>query len=348
MLRLLAPSAAARPGATRGDAGRVRGRGLRGRRTRRGRPPRVHDPPQARRGRPGRRPRAPASRGARARVRASGAPTSGSRIRHELVARAVVTDLLPDATAPVPGGAGPRPSTTCPSWRRTTGGRAHRLARGPGGGVRGRPDRPRAPGAARRAHRDRDRRWSCPSARRTGRARGRRRRSRATRRRRRRPCQLAAIAAGRRGGRGRGPPGRAAVTPRARWRRWASGRTGSSTRSSRLGWAATCSPPATPQGATAALRKAADVVPPAPSVERARILALPRPGADARRRLPGRGADRRARRLDVAGACGAEAASPRRSTRMTTLAVADSWGDEPETALAAPARGRERAPGRTA
>ncbi|HEU0242826.1 MAG TPA: LuxR C-terminal-related transcriptional regulator [Candidatus Limnocylindrales bacterium] len=85
------------------------------------------------------------------------------------------------------------------------------------------------------------------------------------------------------------------------------------------------------QGATAALRKAADVVPPGPSVERARILAL----LAQERMLAAafRDAERIAREaIDVAAAVG-EAAEPEAVHALTTLAVANSYGDAPETAV---------------
>ena len=76
------------------------------------------------------------------------------------------------------------------------------------------------------------------------------------------------------------------------------------------------------QGATAALRKAADVVPPDPSVERARILAL----LAQERMLAAafRDAERIAREaIDVAGTVGEEA-EPEAIHALTTLAVANS------------------------
>jgi DNA-binding CsgD family transcriptional regulator/tetratricopeptide (TPR) repeat protein len=85
------------------------------------------------------------------------------------------------------------------------------------------------------------------------------------------------------------------------------------------------------QGATAALRKAADVVPPGPSVDRARILAL----LAQERMLAAafRDAERIAREaIDVAAAVG-DAAEPEAVHALTTLAVANSYGDAPETAV---------------
>ena len=85
------------------------------------------------------------------------------------------------------------------------------------------------------------------------------------------------------------------------------------------------------QGATAALRKAADVVPPAPSVERAWILAL----LAQERMLAAafRDAERIAREaIDVAGTVG-EDAEPEAIHALTTLAVANSYGDAPETSV---------------
>ncbi len=84
-------------------------------------------------------------------------------------------------------------------------------------------------------------------------------------------------------------------------------------------------------GATAALRRAADVVPPEPSVERARILALL-----AQERMIA-GAFRDAEKvaldaLEVTRAVGG-AAEPEAIHVMTTLAVVRGWGDEPESAL---------------
>ncbi len=84
-------------------------------------------------------------------------------------------------------------------------------------------------------------------------------------------------------------------------------------------------------GATAALRRAADVAPPEPSVERARILAL----LAQERMIAGafRDAERVAlEALEVTGAVGPEA-EPEAIHVTTTLAVVRGWGDEPETAL---------------
>ena len=86
------------------------------------------------------------------------------------------------------------------------------------------------------------------------------------------------------------------------------------------------------QGATAALRKAADVMPPEPSIERTRILALL-----AQERMIAaafRDAERVAREaLDLAAVIGDEA-EPEAIHALTTLAVARSYGDQPETAEA--------------
>jgi DNA-binding CsgD family transcriptional regulator/tetratricopeptide (TPR) repeat protein len=83
-------------------------------------------------------------------------------------------------------------------------------------------------------------------------------------------------------------------------------------------------------GATAALRKAADVMPPEATVERARILALL-----AQERMIAaafREAEKAAgEALDVAAAVGDEA-EPEAIHALTTLAVARSYGDQPETA----------------
>jgi DNA-binding CsgD family transcriptional regulator/tetratricopeptide (TPR) repeat protein len=84
-------------------------------------------------------------------------------------------------------------------------------------------------------------------------------------------------------------------------------------------------------GATAALRRAADVAPPEASVERARILAL----LAQERMIAGafRDAEKTAlEALEVTGACGAEA-EPEAIHAMTTLAVVRGWGDDPESAL---------------
>ena len=83
-------------------------------------------------------------------------------------------------------------------------------------------------------------------------------------------------------------------------------------------------------GATAALRKAADVMPHEPSIERARVLALL-----AQERMIAaafRDAEKVAREaLNVAAAVGDEA-EPEAIHALTTLAVARSYGDQPETA----------------
>jgi DNA-binding CsgD family transcriptional regulator/tetratricopeptide (TPR) repeat protein len=83
-------------------------------------------------------------------------------------------------------------------------------------------------------------------------------------------------------------------------------------------------------GATAALRKAADVMPHEPSIERARVLALL-----AQERMIAaafRDAEKVAREaLDVAALVGDEA-EPEAIHALTTLAVARSYGDQPETA----------------
>ena len=83
-------------------------------------------------------------------------------------------------------------------------------------------------------------------------------------------------------------------------------------------------------GATAALRKAADVMPQEPSIERARVLALL-----AQERMIAaafRDAEKVAgEALDVAAAVGDEA-EPEAIHALTTLAVARSYGDQPETA----------------
>ncbi len=84
-------------------------------------------------------------------------------------------------------------------------------------------------------------------------------------------------------------------------------------------------------GATEALRRAAEIAPPEPSVDRARILALLAQermiaGAfhDAARAADGA--------LEVTRAIG-HAAEPEAIHAMTTLAVVRGWGDDPETAL---------------
>ena len=83
-------------------------------------------------------------------------------------------------------------------------------------------------------------------------------------------------------------------------------------------------------GATAALRKAADVMPHEPSIERARVLALL-----AQERMIAaafRDAEKVAREaLDVAALVGDEA-EPEAIHALTTLAVARGWGDQPEAA----------------
>jgi len=84
-------------------------------------------------------------------------------------------------------------------------------------------------------------------------------------------------------------------------------------------------------GATAALRRAAEVAPPEPSVERARILAL----LAQERMIAGafRDAERAAlEALEVTRAVGPEA-EPEAIHATTTLAVVRGWADEPETAL---------------
>jgi DNA-binding CsgD family transcriptional regulator/tetratricopeptide (TPR) repeat protein len=84
-------------------------------------------------------------------------------------------------------------------------------------------------------------------------------------------------------------------------------------------------------GATAALRRAADVVPAGRSVERARILAL----LAQERMIAGafRDAERAAREaLDVATSLG-DAAEAEAIHAMTTLAVVEGWGETPEAAL---------------
>ena len=84
-------------------------------------------------------------------------------------------------------------------------------------------------------------------------------------------------------------------------------------------------------GATAALRRAADVAPPEPTVERARILAL----LAQERMIAGafRDAERTAlEALEVTSAVG-PAAEPEAIHITTTLAVVRGWGDDPEAAL---------------
>ena len=84
-------------------------------------------------------------------------------------------------------------------------------------------------------------------------------------------------------------------------------------------------------GATAALRRAAEIAPPEPSVDRARILAL----LAQERMIAGafRDAERAATEaLAVTDAVG-PAAEPEAIHAMTTLAVVRGWGDDPEAAL---------------
>jgi DNA-binding CsgD family transcriptional regulator/tetratricopeptide (TPR) repeat protein len=84
-------------------------------------------------------------------------------------------------------------------------------------------------------------------------------------------------------------------------------------------------------GATTALRRAAEVVPSEPSVERARILAL----LAQERMIAGafRDAERVANEaLEVAVALGS-AVEPEAIHATTTLAVVHGWGDQPESAL---------------
>ena len=84
-------------------------------------------------------------------------------------------------------------------------------------------------------------------------------------------------------------------------------------------------------GATAALRRAADVAPPEPTVERARILAL----LAQERMIAGafRDAERAAEEaLAVAKAVGRDA-EPEAIHALTTVAVVHGWGDDPEAAL---------------
>lgn len=84
-------------------------------------------------------------------------------------------------------------------------------------------------------------------------------------------------------------------------------------------------------GATAALRRAAERVPPGASLERARILAL----LAQERMIAGafRDAERAAASaLDTARALG-DPAEPEAIHAMTTLAVVRGWGEEPETGL---------------
>jgi DNA-binding CsgD family transcriptional regulator/tetratricopeptide (TPR) repeat protein len=84
-------------------------------------------------------------------------------------------------------------------------------------------------------------------------------------------------------------------------------------------------------GAAADLRRAADGAPQTPTVERARILAL----LAQERMITGafRDADRVAREaLDIIGAIG-PAAEPEAIHVMTTLAVVQGWGDAPDAAL---------------
>lgn len=83
-------------------------------------------------------------------------------------------------------------------------------------------------------------------------------------------------------------------------------------------------------GATAALRRAAETVPPEASVERARILAL----LAQERMIAGAFADAEraaSRALDLARSLGEEA-EPEAIHALTTLAVVRGWGDRPESA----------------
>ena len=84
-------------------------------------------------------------------------------------------------------------------------------------------------------------------------------------------------------------------------------------------------------GATSALRRAADVVPPAPSVARARILAL----LAQERMIAGAFSDAERSAVDaleVARLLGDEA-EPEAIHAMTTLAVVRGWSNDPESAL---------------
>jgi DNA-binding CsgD family transcriptional regulator/tetratricopeptide (TPR) repeat protein len=84
-------------------------------------------------------------------------------------------------------------------------------------------------------------------------------------------------------------------------------------------------------GATSALRRAADGAPPGPSIERARILALL-----AQERMIAaafRDAERAATEaLEIAAEIG-DQAEPEAIHAMTTLAVVHGWGDDPEAAV---------------
>ncbi len=94
-------------------------------------------------------------------------------------------------------------------------------------------------------------------------------------------------------------------------------------------------------GATAALRRAAETVPPDASVERARILAL----LAQERMIAGAFADaERAadRALELARSLG-EAAEPEAIHALTTLAVVYGWGDRPDQAPALLREAQERA-----
>jgi DNA-binding CsgD family transcriptional regulator/tetratricopeptide (TPR) repeat protein len=84
-------------------------------------------------------------------------------------------------------------------------------------------------------------------------------------------------------------------------------------------------------GATAALRRAADIAPPEPSVDRARILAL----LAQERMIAGafRDAERAAREALAVTASVGEPAEPEAIHVMTTLAVVRGWGADPESAL---------------
>ena len=85
------------------------------------------------------------------------------------------------------------------------------------------------------------------------------------------------------------------------------------------------------QGATLALERAAELVPPEPTVERARILAL----LAQERMIAGSFSDA-ARHATAALAIARElgdAAEPEAIHAMTTLAVVQGWGDEPEAAV---------------
>ena len=166
-------------------------------------------------------------------------PDGRLRIRHELVARAVVTDLLPTQRpryrAALATAFADIPIVAAHHWRRRPPPR-----RGAGRGARGRPARARARGAAGRARRVRARAGAAAAAARGRAATASRRTGRRTASgwprsrswRPRRPPRPAAPAARR-------------STRRAASRRSGSGGTGSSTRSSRRGSAATGSRRAT-------------------------------------------------------------------------------------------------------